>query len=143
MRAKRILVPIDFSEPARAALQEADAIACQQGSELTLLYVYSPTEVAILDFTYVEPADKIADITDAAEARLRTLASVLETPADRVEARVATGPVVETILELSTGYDLIVMSTHSRKGLEHMLIGSVAERVVRASRCSVLVVKPA
>ena len=141
MNPKNILVPIDFSDYAKAALDEADSLAQQSGAELTLLHIHEMTQVAIMDFTYVEPPEKVAEILTAAEKQLQQWAEQLGTPPERRSIRSTTGGAAQEIIDESENYDLIVMPTHGRTGLSHFLLGSVAERVVQGAKCSVLIVK--
>lgn len=141
MHIQRILVPIDFSEQSHHALREADGLAKANGARLTLLHVHPIVEVAVLDFTYVQPPEKVAEICDAAEAKMRGWASELATPTTHISVEVATGAPVTEIVEHSGHHDLVVMATHGRTGMRHFLMGSVAERVVQGAQCSVLVVK--
>ena len=60
---------------------------------------------------------------------------------DRAQIEVETSEPVDTIIRLSAHYDLVVMGTHGRTGLDHFMLGSVAERVVRGAKCSVLIVR--
>lgn len=141
MKLNRVLVPIDFSERSRAALLEADALAAAQGAQLTLLHVHPVVEVAIMDFTYVQPPEKIAEVVQAADRHLREWAQSLQTPSERLEISVTTGGPAIEIVELSRQYDLVVMATHGRTGVSHFLMGSVTERVVQGAHCSVLIIK--
>lgn len=143
MNTQRILVPIDFSEQSRQALGEADALAVERGAQLTLMHVHPIVEMAVLDFTYVQPAEKVAEICELVEGRLKEWARGIRTPADRVNVQVTTGGPAVEIIAMSDKCDLIVMATHGRTGMSHFLMGSVAERVVQGARCSVLVVKTA
>lgn len=142
MQPREILVPIDFSAPSPNALQEAAAIAHQYDAELTLLHVHQIEAIAFMDFTYVESPEKVAELTELAEKELQALVDALPDPKPRYRIRVLTGRPVDEIVNLSEAYDLIVMPTHGRTGLNHFLMGSVAERVVKGARCSVLIVKP-
>lgn len=143
MRLDRILVPIDFSAQSAGALADADALSLLGGNTiLTLLHVHQLTQLAIMDFTYVEPAERLGEATAAAEAQLLSLARGLRTPEERRRIVVEVGQPLGVILTWSEKVDLIVMPTHGRTGATHFLLGSVAERVVQAARCSVLVSKP-
>lgn len=141
MKAKNILVPIDFSDASQRALEEADALAMSTGGSITLLHVYQMAQMVLLDFSYVEPPESVAKVCDAAEQELNTWAAKLSTPAERRSVKVTTGVPATELVEASKDYDLLVMSTHGRSGLSHFLLGSVAERVVQGAHCSVLVVK--
>ena len=141
MHVKRILVPIDFSDPSRQALKEAVVIAKERGARLTLLHVHAITEVAMLEFVYVEPPDKVAEVVAAAQRQLDVWVKDEGLAPGRADATVVTGSPVREILRASETHDLIVMGTHGRSGLSHFLLGSVAERTIQGAQCSVLVVK--
>lgn len=141
MKLDRILVPIDFSDLSEKALRAADDLAQGAGGTLTLLHVYQIVEVVVLDFAYVQPPEKVSEVCDASRARLQEIASSLKTPADRIRIQVTTGSPAMEIVEASEQHDLVVMPTHGRTGVKHFMLGSVAERVVQAARCSVLIVK--
>lgn len=142
MKLERILVPIDFSERSAAALAAADDLAMLSGTrELTLLHVHAIAQVAFLDFTYVEPPERVAGVVLAAETKLRELAKGLRFPEAGRRLVVETGQPLDVILDYSARHDVVVMPTHGRTGASHFFLGSVAERVVQAAKCSVLVVK--
>lgn len=142
VKTQQILVPVDFSLPSQQALQAADVFASERDSHLTLVHVLPIIEVAVMDFTYIQPPEKVAELCDAAEKRLSEWAGLLKTSHDRVSIKVVTGNPVAEIVALSDTYDLVILGTHGRTGLKHFLLGSVAERVIAASHCSVLVIKP-
>lgn len=141
MKITRVLAPIDFSEQSRAALREADELAAARGADLILLHVHQIVEVAVLDFTYVERPEAVAEVCDAAEAELRRWSEDLQTPPERIKVQVATGSPVVEIVRATKECDIAVLATHGRTGLSHFLMGSVSERVIQGARCSVLVVK--
>lgn len=144
---RTILVPIDFSDASAAALRYARALAQAFGSALHLLHVVQDP--------YVQPW--------AAEALGVSLAGVLERweqdalanlerllpPAERGALSVTCAtrvghPFVEILgYAADTHADLIVMGTHGRGPVAHMLLGSVTERVIRRAPCPVLTVRPA
>lgn len=141
MQIDRILVPVDFSEISLFAMREADALAVQLGAHLTLAHVHPITTVTVLDYTYAEPPEVVAEVCATIEDKLRTLADTLKTPPERRAVTVHTGDPAFELAEMSKDYDLIVMSTHGRSGVRRFLLGSVAERLVRAAACSVMVVR--
>jgi nucleotide-binding universal stress UspA family protein len=142
MQAQQILVPIDFSDSSRHALQEADALAVlNPQAKMVLLHVHPIVESAIMDTSFVQPADKMTQMCDAIRVRLREWANPLKTPDAQIVTRVVTGSPTGEIVEASLHADLLVMGTHGRAGLRHFLLGSVAERVVQGAHCSVLIVK--
>ncbi len=141
MKFERILVPIDFSDQSRMALRAADELATSYGATLKLLHVHAIVGVAVMDFTYIERPQDVVRVVEAAEAQLRGWAQELQTPQSRLQVEVATGDPVLEIVRRTEEVDLTVLSTHGRTGLTRLLIGSVAERVVRGSHSSVLVVR--
>jgi nucleotide-binding universal stress UspA family protein len=138
----RLLVPIDVAELPQAALETADAMIRDGQGTLTLLYVQVVGELHVMDFAYTDPPEKTMAVRRAAEGTLEYLANRLQTPRERVCIEVVIGDPVEEIVKLSATHELILMSTHKRTKLTRFMLGSVAERVVRAARCSVLVLKP-
>ncbi len=137
----RIAAAIDFSPQSRLALAAADELALRFGSTLQLVHVHAVVDVAVYDFAVIEQPAELARETERAEATLRDWAHELKTPPSRVEIAVIAGPPLGELLRLSEHVDLMVVGTHGRKGISHFLLGSVAERVARGARCSVLIVK--
>ncbi|MFO0724733.1 MAG: universal stress protein [Myxococcota bacterium] len=140
MKLERVLVPVDLSEPSRRALAEAAALIAGRKSRLTVLHAHPIQQLTVLDFRYVEPPEKVLGYRDAAQRTLEQW--VKELGLTDVELVVEMSDPVATIIEASKHHDLVVMGTHGRTGLEHFVLGSVAERVVRAAKCSVLIVRP-
>lgn len=142
-RITQILVATDFSPASEAALAWARDLAQQYAARLSLLHVVTdPRATGVLTSEVYVPASPETQERLVREARER-LEQVLP-PNERgrfggmIEARI--GDVAETILEtaLEQKVDLIVMGTHGRHGLAHLLLGSVAERVLRDAPCPVL-----
>jgi nucleotide-binding universal stress UspA family protein len=142
---RKILVPMDFSEPSQTALHYARELALQSGAELHLVHVGE--DPMLLAGWPALPADSASEVGEEAAA-VRDQLNRLFTPDDR--ARLKTG--VHAIVGQPTGYavsryaadgefELIVMGTHGRTGLTHVLIGSVAEQVVRTAPCPVLTIR--
>ncbi|HEX5102049.1 MAG TPA: universal stress protein [Polyangiaceae bacterium] len=144
----RILVPVDFSEPSRRALDYAAKLARPLGAAIDVLHVAevpafvpsaSMPEAGASDLSLValvrEGADKMLTqfVVEAAARGIVVQASRLELGSP---ARVITE------LAVAGDYDLIVIGTHGRTGLTRALMGSVAERVVRHAPCPVLSVRP-
>jgi nucleotide-binding universal stress UspA family protein len=142
-RFKKILVPIDFSDCSKHALNYAKALAAQFGSKLILLnsvalqYYFASDEYARYDFP---------DLTRRAEAtakkQLRDLVRQSDFNGLKVEIALEVGHAGQQICEQAADLevDLIVTSTHGRTGFKHIMLGSTAEYVVRHAPCSVLVV---
>lgn len=129
-----ILHPSDFSEASQAACDKAVDLARQCGAKLTVLHAYAEPLMAE-GFAYVP------DLRPELEDALSLVANVGPTPA--VERVLRVGIPAETIVEYARRHncDLIVMGTHGRTGLSHLLMGSVAEKVVRLAPCPVMVVR--
>ncbi len=141
----RILCPVDFSDSSEHAMRYAAGLAVTFGAELTLLHVVAPVVSALPGETAL-PDTLQADLDElaaACEKRLEQLAGMLAGDGITVRRQVLNGvPFVEIVrYARDTATDLIVMGTHGRTGLGHLLIGSVAERVVRRATCPVLTVK--
>lgn len=142
----RILVPTDFSPPSDGALEYARILAAKFGSSLQLLHVIDdPT--ASSDFVPDGYAPSTEDIRTGLIAHARTRLDHLMNLVDRARyhahAEAILGLPAQAIVDyaLATGTGLIVMGTHGRTGLAHLLMGSVAEQVVRTAPCPVLTVR--
>lgn len=145
-RITRILVPTDFSTTADAALEYAFVLAERFGASVQLLHVLEDPFVAdgMAAEAYISeaPALRSAMLHDAQE-RLAHRAAPRGPGGPRIETEVLFGHGARTIAEYATGrgIDLIVMGTHGRTGFAHLLLGSVAERLVRTAPCPVLTVR--
>ncbi len=146
VQLKKILCPIDFSECSKSALDEALKLAKRFEAELTVLHCFEGSQYVrpdLVGWTYAGEHRPLREIAqDDARAELAALRTSIGDPPG-VKWRVEEGAPVETILEESNAglYDLIVLGTHGRTGLSHLLMGSVAERVVRAAACPVLTLR--
>jgi nucleotide-binding universal stress UspA family protein len=145
LRVRRILVPVDFSKPASKAVRYAASFARQFDAKITLLHVcpvpYYPAELGGIPTVIPQnepPADLIQDRLDA-EAKRLIPEGMRRRPLIRVGA--AFDEVCKAASELKI--DLIIIATHGRTGLKHMVLGSTAERIVRHAPCPVLVVREA
>ena len=142
MNYKRILVPVDFSEQSQRALSTALKLWGQNlENSITLLHVHPILTVTVSDFTYIEPPQTMAKAVETAETDLRTWLKNDGMPKATTAIKVLTGDPISEIIAMSKQMDLVVMGTHGRKGVSRFLLGSVAERVVRGSECSGLVVR--
>lgn len=137
---KNILVPTDFSEPAEQAVEMAISLALKFDAKLTLLHVYSvPTSY----YGYGEGLHwPVEDLAREAQKALDEALAKLKEHYPRAERALHSGNPTERILAVAKdrGIDLIVMGTHGRRGVRHVLLGSVAEKVVRRSPAPVLTV---
>ncbi len=141
---RRILVPHDFSPQATVALKTAAGLARQHGGALTVLHVVVPFYIPA-DVPFGLAADTMpspASFVPEHRAQLEKLVKkVLGADAPRVTCRVDVGDASQCILDAARRADSIVMSTHGRSGLSHLLIGSVAEKVVRHATVPVLTIR--
>ncbi|MGE3540041.1 MAG: universal stress protein [Candidatus Tectimicrobiota bacterium] len=142
MQLQHILVPLDFSADAEHALEYAINLARTVGARLTLFHVMQPFPLAGVPMGVPLPATYL----QASEAALQ---QAMETALGRVtasgvagESRMVYGVPWQEVLEAAErqAVDLIIMGTRGRTGLAHVLLGSVAEKVVRLAPCAVLVV---
>jgi len=141
MNIRRILLPTDFSEAAEPALDYAVGLARSFGAELVLFHALEPLVFA------GEGAVAFGSVMDQLE---RAAQAQLQRRVDRLKARglkarglVGNGSTAKLISDTAVKLriDLIVMGTHGRGAFSRMLIGSVAEKVVRTAMCPVLTVR--
>ena len=140
---RTILVPIDFSDNARAIIEWAAHLAGGQQSKLVLFHAYHlPVEFQQLEGAYLPP-DFWANVKSESQASLARHEAELRESGHTVESVVREGYAATAIVDeaIELGADLIVIGTHGLSGLKHMLLGSVAERVVQKAPCPVLTVK--
>jgi nucleotide-binding universal stress UspA family protein len=138
-----ILVPTDFSSCSEAALTLATSLAKQLGGTVRLLHVFQlpfyvgwedgPAAMAATSEFLGELKERAKEKLDAAVAECK--AAGVEATAEQVE-----GAPHARVVDLSKDVDLIVMGTHGRTGLPRLVLGSVAERVVRMAECPVITV---
>ena len=140
---ERILVPIDFSDQSERVVEWATHLAKEHGSRICLVHAYHlPVEFQQLEGAYL-PADFWANVRDEASKTLATTAETIRASGIEVEEVVREGYPATVIEEEAERIeaDLIVLGTHGLSGLKHLLLGSIAERVVQKAPCPVLTVK--
>jgi nucleotide-binding universal stress UspA family protein len=134
INVKKILYPTDFSSYSNQAYFHAIALAESHGASLTIVYVYAPAQgTTAAAPTPGDPAywkNQLEQIRPTNPKIAINHVFLEGDPATEIVRHAA-----------SAGADLIVMGTHGRTGLERLLLGSVAEKVMREALCSVLVVK--
>ena len=139
-----ILVATDFGEAADAALGYGRELAGRFGATLHVLHVVEDIAVAFAVETYSAVVPEIQEeVETAARRRLHELIVDSDGSGPRTTSALRKGPPTETIVDYARehGIDLIVMGTHGRGALAHLVMGSVAERVVRLAPCPVLTVR--
>lgn len=141
---RRILFPTDFSEPALYAWTYALTFAQEFGAEVHLLHVIAPpprlTEAYAVDY---DPEKMVGSLSAEANATLDRQIEAAKSRGLVFRREVRVGVDFREIIDYATKHDidLIAMATHGRSGLAHVLLGSVAEKVVRKAPCPVLTIK--
>ena len=140
-KAEKVLYPTDFSDCSRSVLGYATSFAVEHKSKLYLLYVHEYQDLPKVDEVPVpdQPDPKKLDEIRDALAKMVEGVKGLD-----VECLVALGHPFNEIIRTAKDVeaDVIIMATHGRTGFQNMLIGSVAEKVVRHAACPVLTIKP-
>ncbi|MCG3113143.1 MAG: universal stress protein [Candidatus Manganitrophus sp. SB1] len=145
-RIEQILVPTDFSSYATEALKEAVYLAQNLKAKITLLHVFESL------FPYTPPPSRgphagayqwLQNLKREQEEELRVAAEIVRKEGVQVAPLFKEGlahvEIIRTAQEIKT--DLIALGTHGKKGLTHLLLGSVTERVTREAPCPVLIVR--
>jgi nucleotide-binding universal stress UspA family protein len=146
-RLERVLVPLDTSTTSEEALGPTLAVM-DPGATVTLVHVVEPvlgTAEPSLPFPMPMDPKLLGELRALAQARLDRVAEGLRARGVTVVTRVLTGvgpPAVLLDEAVSGQYDLIAMTTHGQGGLRRFLVGSVADKIVRAAPCPVLVLRP-
>ena len=137
MNVKTILVPLDGSRLAELALAPALEMARDKGAKLVLL------RAAEAHTTVADPTEAQVTVVREAEEYLADVANRLRETCAAVEATVWYGPPAEAIVEAARyrAADLIVMSSHGRSGLGRLVLGSVAETVLRSTPTPILLIR--
>lgn len=141
---KRILLPLDGSKLAEAALPHAVHLARQFDSQLVLLrVVVSPYAIVAPDLVLAGTDPDLRELSTHAEQYLKGIGAQIAGQGIDVRTVVSEGPVAEAIIDhaLALDVDLIVMSTHGRGGVSRWVYGSVAERVLQGAACPVLLIR--
>lgn len=148
---RKILVPVDFSEGAKAAIDLAVTFAKPFGAAIELYHVWQPPPLVPVPLVVVSPEQgrplTLEDLARTeAGTQMKDLVGKLHGLGIKdATSRVGVGDPAHEICDLARAghFDLIVMGTHGRTGIAHALLGSVAEKVVRRATCPVLTVRTA
>lgn len=147
MNIKKILVPVDFSRHAQQALEYALEFAAPLHAEVLVLHVVEPVAYATPADLYAGMATQLGSLlAEQRRSARRQLDEVVAENAKRgvgVTAHLRDGVAYREIVEAAKklGAGMIIQATHGRTGLAHVLMGSVAERVVRTAECPVLTIR--
>ena len=139
--ADKILCPVDFSEPSREAMHVAAEMSRKLDASLTLLHVVSLPSVGFPEVAFALPAAEMGTKVEEMLNEWRKEARSLGVHVVHIQTSVGT-PYQEIVRIARDGYGMIVVGTHGRTGLDHLLVGSVAEKIVRRAPCPVLTVRP-
>ncbi|HSD11658.1 MAG TPA: universal stress protein [Candidatus Binatia bacterium] len=143
MKIRRILAPTDFSDISDRCVEQAVVLARALGSEIVLLHAVEPVVLAGDLFGASAVVNVMDEIQRAARQGLALRVKRLQKKRGiRCRSVLVNGTAAAVIVDAAARLraDLIMMATHGRSGLSHLFLGSVAERVVRTSRCPVLTV---
>lgn len=142
MDIKHVLIPIDFSACSKHAIEAGVAMAKQFGAKVRLLHIVEPAAAAPLALAGMLPQGEMVErLEENARELIRKLVDEHKDEVE-IEGVVAAGspPLEVSRFAERNKTDLIVTATHGRTGLSHVLLGSVAERLVRHAPCPVMVV---
>jgi universal stress protein A len=141
---KKIVCAVDFSEPSRLAMVEAVDLARRHEAELTLVHVFDAAKVAAAELG-MAPLDLFTKATPELEGKLAAWRQDAETALGRpASAALLIGDPAAELLRFAAERfaELVVVGTSGRGGVSRLVLGSVADRVVRQAHCPVLVVRP-
>ncbi len=145
---QRILIPTDFSPPARQAEHYAVALAQKFAAELHVLHIVEDPALPVHGsrYSWAVPDDMLPRLLEKAEHDLTLAVPTADVNliGRELVRKIKVGHPVNSIIEYATEnqIDLIVIGTHGRSGLSHLLLGSSAEKLVRLATCPVLTVHP-
>jgi len=147
-RIARIMVPTDFSAPADGALDYARDLARQLGASIDLVHVLDDPFTSgafVSEGAMVIPGELRDTMENFAREQLEARHTAHAGALPGSSTAILLGPQAKSLVERAKEdkADLIVMGTHGRTGLEHLLLGSVAEKVVRTAACPVLTTRQA
>ena len=141
---RKILIPIDFSNYSLQALEYAKAIAEKFDAEIILLNVVEPVMfIADITMGQINIPSIESEMLQKSEEKMKDIVDGLKGNF-KVSGIVKLGKPDKEIIDLANSekVDLIIIGTHGHSKVEHLLFGSTAEKVIRKSNCSVLIVKP-
>ena len=140
---RRILCAVDFSQPSERAFEYALALAARLGAQVNAVHVYQVPAYALADGVFEMPSEVVGELVSRIKEQLDQFVAAKARPGVNSTASFCEGiPYVEIVRAAKdAAADMIVIGTHGRTGLNHLLVGSVAERVVRTSDIPVVTVR--
>ena len=144
IQINKVLVATDFSENASQAVDSAVNIAKTFGASLHVVHAFQTPVPIVSPYEVVVPDGFLEQARDAAAANLKGVVEKISSEGVEVHSHLTEVPAAPAIARIAedNDVDLVVMGTRGNTGLKHVLLGSVAERTIRLSPCSVLTVKP-
>ena len=145
MKVDNILIPIDFSENADRVLTDGIFVAEKFGAKIHVVFAaqifQDYSEFFVMHVPNIQYEE---NIVASAEKRMEAFLEKSQGEDFKCTHKILSGDVAESILEYveEEGIDMIVMGTHGYKGLDKILFGSVAEKVVKMAKCPVLTINP-
>jgi nucleotide-binding universal stress UspA family protein len=136
VKIKRILIPTDGSDSALVAAEYGLELGQSTNALVFAIHVFDLNSISSIEYPNEEQY-----IQKISEGYVNKIVEMGEKIGVKVEPLISSGDPAIGIIDISQNYDLIVMGTLGRTGLSHAILGSVAEKVVRLSKCPVLVVK--
>jgi nucleotide-binding universal stress UspA family protein len=138
-----IVVATDFSHPGSIAVERAIEFAHRNSAELHIVHVFSMPVPLVTAYEFGIPEPDLQNARNVALEKLGACEKRAAAEGVKVRTHLLEGPTDKAIVEFASeqGADWIVVGTHGHTGFKHVLLGSVAERVVRHAACSVLVVR--
>jgi nucleotide-binding universal stress UspA family protein len=144
-RIEKLLVPLDASELARSALPVAVELAQTLGASIVLFHTVTPPALVYPGFkaAWMDPRF-VEEMVESARTSLTSIASEIKSRGIPTGFLVSTGSAVDSIIEAAEAgsADMVVMSTHGRSGVGRLVLGSIADAVVRRSCTPVMLVRP-
>ena len=140
---QNIIVATDFSEPAALAVNSAADLAKSSGASLHVMHAFETPIPIVSPYEIVLPDGLLDQARESATKSLRAVCESAIEKGAKAEARLGEAPAGSAVCAFAKeiGADLVVVGTQGHTGLKHILLGSVAERIVREAPCSVLVVR--
>lgn len=140
---KSLVVATDFSAPGDNAVAGAIELAAQLDAELYIVHVFAMPVPLLTVYEFALPEPDMRDARELARAKLESYGEQAVAAGVTAHVRLLDGATDKAIVSLARDVDAgwLVVGTHGHTGLQHVLLGSVAERIVRHSPCSVLVVR--
>lgn len=140
----KILVPVDFSVHSSEAVRFAADMSRRYDATLELLHVFHVATYALPEGYVVPNDDQLSQVMKEIESQLAAAKqAAIEAGVPGVQTTLVQGGITTEILRFAKdrACDLIVMGTHGRTGMKHLLMGSVAEQIVRVATCPVLTLR--